>query len=192
MSYFERPVLVMFTSMPGSGKSYFARQAAERMKAVRLSSDALRPAMRGSIEAWKEAEAIAGKETMHKQLFGMMGYVRDQVLAAGCDLIYDTNTNKRALRKAGMEQAVKFGATPVIVRLEVPYEVALQRGQEREEQADQRQHTEDGMRNLIDRIQDNTDPFDVSEPVVTLDGQKPFEEQFAEFERQAKEIVARG
>jgi len=189
MSYFERPVLVMFTSIPGSGKSYFARQAAERMQAVRLCSDALRPAMFGSIEAWREAEANNGRQAMLGQLFGAMDYASTQILAAGNDLIYDTNTTKREYRSAEEKRAEKFGATAVVVHIETPYEVALKRGQDREEQPDQNRHNEEVMRGLIDRMKAETDPFDPAERVVNLDGQVPFEEQFTSFENQVKELL---
>lgn len=176
----------MFTSIPGSGKSYFARQAAERMGAVRLSSDAFRPAMYGSVEAWREAESSEGRPVMLKRLFGVMDYAADEVLSAGVDLIYDANTNRRQLRKAQEDTAHRLRATPVVVHLEVPYEVALKRGQSRQEQADQRQQDEAGMRELIERIRQNTDPFDPEEYVVHLDGQDSFEVQFAEFEAQVQ------
>lgn len=189
MSYFERPVLIMFTSLPGSGKSYFARQAAERMRAVRLSSDAFRPAMFGSVESWREAEERFGRQAMLDQLFGAMDYASEQILLAGDDLIYDTNTNKRAYRRAEEERAERFGAVAVAIQLEVPYEVALQRGQDREEQADQHRNDEAGMRELIARIQAETDPFENSELVVRLDGQAPFNEQFASFETQVKRLI---
>jgi predicted kinase len=192
MSYFDRPILVMFTSIPGSGKSYFARQAAERMGAVRLSSDAFRPAMFGSVEAWREAEEKFGRRPMLNQLFGAMDYASEQVLLAGNDLMYDTNTNKREYRRVQDQRAHKSGAVAIVIQLEVPYEVALQRGQDREEQADQRRKDEAGMRELIDRIQSETDSFDADERVISLDGQKPFVEQFAEFEKQVKELLRRG
>ena len=180
--------MVLFTSIPGSGKSYFARQAAERMRAVRLSSDAFRPAIYGSVEAWREAEKENGRPTMLKRLFGAMDYASEQILLTGADLIYDTNTNRRELRKAQGEKARKYGAVPIVVRLEVPYEVALQRGQDREEQADQRRKDEAGMRELIDRIKSVTDPFESDELVVNLDGEKPFDEQFIEFEKQVRKL----
>ncbi len=189
MSYFEQPVLILFTSIPGSGKSYFARQAADRMHAIRLSSDAFRPAIYGSVEAWREAEQKNGRPAMLKQLFGAMDYAAQQILLPGADLIYDTNTNGRELRRAQEVMAKKFGAAPIVVHLEVPYEVALRRGQDREEQADQRRKDEAGMRELIDRIQSATDPFDSDELVVSLDGQKPFDEQFVDFEVQVKELL---
>lgn len=179
----------MFTSIPGSGKSHFARQAAQRMCAVRLSSDALRPAMLGSMESWYQAVDKNGRPKMLEQLFGAMDYVSEQVLAAGADCIYDSNMNKRDHREKQAERARRHNAIPTIVSLEVPYEVALRRGQEREEQADQRRKSEAQMRELIERIQNGTDPFGSSELVVRLDGQKSFNEQFADFEAQAAELL---
>ena len=191
MSYFDRQILVVFTSIPGSGKSYFARHLADHIGAIRLSSDALRPAMYGSVKAWQEAEAVDGRPIMLKRLFDTMDYMTDQVLAAKVDLIYDANTNRHELRRAKAKTARAHGAVLIIVHLDVPYEVALQRGQDREEQDDQRRKDEPGMRALIDRIQAATDPFEPDEPVVHLDGQAPFSDQFAEFERQVNSLLAK-
>lgn len=147
MSYFEQPLLVTFTSIPGSGKSYFARQAAERMNAARLSSDALRGAIFGSLDAYYTDTERLGKARTLEYVFGAMDYAAEQLLTSG---------------------------------------------QEREELPDQRQKTEEGMRKLIERIQAGTDPFSKDEPVVSLDGMKPFGEQFVEFEAQVKEILGHG
>jgi len=191
MSHFDRPVLVMFTSIPGSGKSYFARQAAVRMGAIRLSSDAIRLAIFGSLDAYRQEADRLGKERVLEYVFGAMGYAGDQILGNKQDLIYDTNTNRRLLRDKTAERAHRSQAVPIIVHIEVPDEVAMRRGQEREELPDSRRKTAESMRELIDRIQAGTDPFGDDESVVNLDGMAPFEEQFADFESQVKEIVSR-
>jgi predicted kinase len=189
MSYYKKPLLIIFTSSPGSGKSYFSRQAAKKMNAVRLSSDALRVGMFGSIEATHALEDKLSKIEVLNYLFGAMDYAAEQVLMTGQDVFYDANSNKRIHRSAQEDRAAKYGAIPVVVRLTVPYEVALRRGQEREELPDQRKKTEESMRELIQRIQSNTDEPGADENVIELDGQAPFEKQFAEFERRVGEIL---
>lgn len=88
MSYFKRQIVVMFTSSPGSGKTYFSRQTAERLGAVRLASDSMRRAIFGSIEEDTRMKQLLGCPTALSYVFNAMGYSAQQVVSAGNDLIY--------------------------------------------------------------------------------------------------------
>lgn len=189
MSYFKQQILVIFTSSPGSGKTYFSRQATERLGAVRLTSDSMRRAIFGSTNEHERIKEVLGRPTVLSYVFNAMDYSAEQVVSAGHDLIYESNNNKRDQRRHAQELANKCGAAVIVVHLEVPYDVAMKRIQEREDASDSRPFDEQGARELLDRIQSNTDPFDNDELVVNLDGQLPFDEQFAEFERQVKELI---
>ncbi len=189
MNYFRQQIIVTFTSSPGSGKTYFSRQATERLGAVRLNSDSMRRAIFGSADEHERVKEMLGRPAVLSYVFNSMDYSAEQVVSAGHDLIYEANNNKREHRRHTQKLASKYGAVPLVVHLEVPYDVALKRIQEREDASDSRPFDKQGARELLDRIQSNTDPFDDDELVVNLDGRLPFDEQFAEFERQVKELI---
>lgn len=189
MNYFKQQIIVTFTSSPGSGKTYFSRQATERLGAVRLNSDSMRRAIFGSADEHERIKEILGRPTVLSYVFNSMDYSAEQVVSAGHDLIYESNNNKREHRQHTQKLASEYGAVSITVHLEVPYDIALKRIQEREHASDSRPLDEQGARELLDRIQSNTDPFDDDELIVNLDGQLPFDEQFAEFERQVKKLI---
>ena len=190
MSYFEKQIIVMFTSIPGSGKTYFSRRLAERIGAIRFNSDSMRRAIFGSADEHERIKEILGRPTVLSYVFNSMDYSAEQVVSVGHDLIYESNNNKLENRHNIQKLADKYDAVAVVVKLDVPYEVAARRIQEREWANDSQPRDEQGARELIDRILSNTDPFDDNEIVVNLDGQLPFDEQFVEFERQVKKMIA--
>ena len=149
----------------------------------------MRHALFGSADEHERIKKLLGRTTVLSYVFNAMDYSAEQVISAGNDLIYESNNNKRINRRYIQELAYKYGAIPIVVHLEVPYDVALKRIQEREHACDSMPRDEQSSRELIDRIQSNTDPFDDNELVVKLDGQMPFDEQFAEFERQVKYLI---
>lgn len=190
MSFFERQSLIMFLGVPGSGKSYFARQAAENMNAVRLNGDSMRLAIFGSRERIKQAYESKDRQTVNTYVFNAIDYATDQVLLRGHDVVYDAHHNKRSDRASLETLASKYGALPVLVWVKTPHDIALIRGQEREEQQDQRKKTEAEMHEVIERHLANTDEPDPSELVITLDGLLPFDKQFLEFQSQMEKIIA--
>ena len=64
MNYFKQQIIVTFTSSPGSGKTYFSRQATERLGAVRLNSDSMRRAIFGSADEHERIKEILGRPTV--------------------------------------------------------------------------------------------------------------------------------
>ncbi len=184
MSYFARPILVMFLGVPGSGKTYFARRLADKLNAVRINGDSMRLAIFGSIEEMKKLHSSDERYKLNTYTFNALDYVADQILQRGHDLVYDAHHNKRIDREALEKLAAAHEAVPVVAWIKTPLDIAVKRGQEREATVDQRKFTEEEISEVINRHQANTDePID-TELVISIDGQLPFEEQFKEFESQ--------
>lgn len=173
----NRPLIIVFLGFPGSGKTYFARQLAEKLQAVTLNSDALRLSMFGSLERIEEIRR-RNRSRLYADVFGAMDYAARQALLAGHSVIYDAQQTKRENRRGIEEIAKETGAIPVLVWMKTDPEVALKRGQEREARADSHQYTEEKMRYLIDRFDEVTDLPEPDENVIEISGELPFEEQY--------------
>lgn len=182
----QKPILHMFLGSPGSGKSFFARNLAENINAVRLNGDSMRIALYGSPE---EIDQQPDKNLVNSRTFGALDYSVVQVLKAGHSVVYDAHHNKRSIRARLEELAEEHGAVPVVVWIKTPYEVALKRGQTRDTTPDQRRLSEEKMIETIERHMANFDEPVESELVITIDGTIPFEEQLASYKRQISSLL---
>jgi predicted kinase len=189
MSYYEKPLILMFLGSPGSGKSYFAKHIADKLNAVRINGDSMRLAIFGSLEEIERIYHSNDRRKVNEYVFNGLDYVAEQILQRGQDVVYDAHQNKRIDRETVEQKAERQHALPVVISIKTPYEVAVKRGQTRESQVDQRQLSEEKMREVIARHQANTDEPVKTEHVIVLDGEIAFEEQFKEFEKRLKEIM---
>ncbi len=181
----KQPLLVMFVGVPGSGKSYFGRQLAERLGGVWLNNDSMRLAIWGSREEVRKTHVDVDERAKgNAMVFGAMNYAASRILVAGTTVIYDSNANGRRER-AGMQQlAADSQALAVVIRIKTPFAIALQRGQEREETDDQRQLTEAKMREVIERHGAEIDEPGADENVIEMSGEIAFDDQYESFQRQ--------
>lgn len=171
----------MFIGVPGSGKSFFARQLAEQIHGVRLSGDAMRLAIFGSIEAIDAVYHSPQRQHVNTYTFGAIDYVTDQLLASGVSVIIDAIHSKRSDREKQEEIARRHDAKTVLVHIKTGYETALARGQQREVFADQRQFDEAKMREVIAQFEASLEPPDNNESCVIISGELPFAEQLELF-----------
>lgn len=178
----DRPIIVMFVGIPGSGKTTFAKQFAERINAVVLNSDAERLDMWKSLENIQATHASPEERKRANELtFGAMNYAAKQILRAGYHVIYDCNANQRWERDERHVYAKEIGALSVVVRISVPYEVSFERVQSREDSHDQRQFTPEKAKTVLERFIGEIEEPGEGELVVQIDGAAPFEEQYQSF-----------
>lgn len=178
----ERPLVVLFVGIPGSGKTAFARQLAVRLQAVLLNSDAMRMAMWKSLDEVHAAHATAESRRSNNQLaFGAMNYATEQTLKAGYSVIYDCNANRRAERQEKYDIATQYRAVSVVVRIRVPYDLALQRVQERDEAHDRQQWPLEKAKAILERFTNEIEEPAADEQVIEISGDIPFEEQYEQF-----------
>lgn len=192
MSYFKQPLLLMFLGSPGSGKSYFAKHIADKLNAIRINGDSMRLAIFGSLEEIERTYHSNDRHKVNTYTFNALDYVAEQILVRGNDVVYDAHHNKRVDRETLEQIAARCKALPIVVRIKTPYEVALKRGQTREAKVDQRQLSEEKMREVMARHQANTDEPIETEKVIVIDGELPFEKQYKEFESQLAEFQRNG
>ena len=177
----SKPKIIMFLGYPGSGKSYFARQLADKIHAVRMNGDSMRIALFKTVEAINEHP---DKKTLNDQTFSAIDYAVSQILKVGHTVVYDAHHNKRSIREDLEKLATEYDAVPVVVWVKTPHEVALKRGQTREASADSRNMTEEQMIASMNRHMANFDEPAENEHVITIDGTAPFDKQFASYTEQ--------
>jgi predicted kinase len=172
----KQHILIMMLGHPGSGKTYFTRQLAPKLNAVRFNGDHMRVAM------FKDPRLATRAD--NPKVFGAIEYAVTEVLKAGHSVVYDAQHNKLEDRKRLEALAAEHGAEAVIVWVKAPREVALQRGIDREELPDQRRKTEEEMNASIDFFMDALETPGLDEKLIQIDGTIPFEEQLKSFQEQ--------
>lgn len=113
-----KPVLVAVSGLPGTGKSYFCSQLAERLPLAILESDALR----------KVLFATPGYSAQEStQLFRAIHYLIEKLLKKGISLILDATNLSEPHREYLYSIAERLGVKLILVRVEAPAEVVRQR-----------------------------------------------------------------
>jgi predicted kinase len=184
----KRPVIHLFLGVPGSGKSYFARHLADRTNTVRINSDAIRLGIFGSLEAISAVYHSPDRHNVNTYVDGATHYVVSELLERGQSVICDAHHNKRSDREAFEAIARRYNAHVVLVWIQTPFETALKRGQEREAQADQRQLSEEAMKEVMERHEAAMDKPVDGENVIVIDGQQAFEQQYESYQTQINEL----
>lgn len=184
----SHPVIHAFLGVPGSGKSYFARNLAERTSTVRINSDAMRLGIFGSLEAISAVYHSPNRENVNTYVDGATSYVISELLACNQSVICDAHHNKRSDRERFESLAKPYGAHVVLVWIQTPFDLALRRGQEREAKPDQCQLSEQDMREVMARHEAAMDKPTEGENVITIDGQQPFDQQYESYQAQIKKL----
>jgi predicted kinase len=116
------PVFVIVSGLPGTGKSHFSRKLAEQLPSVILESDALRKRMYTS-------PTYSAQES--HRLFDVCHCLIEELLDSGITVILDATNLVEQHRERLYHISQRLEAKLVIVRVEAPREIALQRLQGR-------------------------------------------------------------
>jgi DegV family protein with EDD domain len=134
----EQPALVMLCGLPGSGKSYLAREIAGRYPLAVLNSDALRRTL-------VRRPAYSQKESA--RLFSAIHAVIEDLLRRGIPTLLDATNLKEAHRRPVYEIAERTRARLLVVEVRAP---------------------EDAIRARLEARRAREDPADISEATVAV------------------------
>lgn len=174
--------MIVFLGYPGSGKTYFSKNLADKIGAVTLNSDALRLSMFKSeenISAIRENQ----RSRLYDDVFGAMDYVAKQILKSGYSVIYDAQQSKRENRKNIERLAKESGAVPILVWIKTSREVAIKRVQERDDDSDSLRYSAEKAAYLVDRFIKAADLPEMGENLIEINGEVDFLEQYKTFEK---------
>jgi predicted kinase len=118
-----KPVLIYMYGIPGSGKSFMARQIAEDLGIAHISSDRIR------FELFDEPKY---DKTEQQIVTHLMDYMAEQFLKAGTSVIYDISVNRLADRRALRDLARACKAEDLGIWIQVDIDTAWQRNNNRD------------------------------------------------------------
>ncbi len=170
----ENQLLVMMLGVPGSGKSYFARNAAEQLGMTRITADEVRHRLYGSIDAARTPERkLAVYNTVNQEM--------EQALRRGESVVRDNQNNHRTDRDMCRRLAQEVGAHAIIVWVQTPQSLAIQRCVERLATVDQIKLDEETAQDFYNRSMRAIEIPTADEIVIRVDGTASFETQFETF-----------
>jgi predicted kinase len=120
-----QPAFIVVSGLPGTGKSYFCRQLAERLPFLVLESDALRKSLFHS-PSYSAVES--------SRLFRTIHYLIEGLLRKGIPLILDATNLSERHRERLYNIAESLNAKLILVRVEAPPNLVQERLQARSEQ----------------------------------------------------------
>ncbi|MFH0846969.1 MAG: ATP-binding protein [Chloroflexota bacterium] len=122
-----RPVLIVVSGLPGTGKSYFSRRLAEKIPLLILESDRLRKTLFAK-PSYSAAESGA--------LFQAVNVLIEELLRDGISLILDATNLSESYRERLYRISEKAEAKFILVQTRAPAEVISTRLKAREKAPD--------------------------------------------------------
>lgn len=157
--------LVFMYGYPGSGKTAFARQLSDEIKAAHLQQDRL------NIELYGE-----NNDKLDKVSRNAMGFMTREFLRAGVSVIYDANVVRLAERRILRDAARQAKATPLMIWLQVDADTAYMRCQKRDRRkADDhyaKEYDEKSFENYLNKMQNPS-----NEDYIVLSGKHTYQTQ---------------
>lgn len=178
----KRPLLLVTLGYPGSGKTHFSERLGKEDAMVHLSSDEIRARMFPSPTYSLEE---------HKAVFDFRDFIAGELLEAGGGVICDSNFNFKRHRSRMHGIAKRKGAQFVILWVRTHEELARKRVIRRVRYVSRgkkylhRPLEEEVFTRLRDEIEHPTK----GEPVIQVDGHKPFAVQYAQYKKQLRQIL---
>ena len=169
----------MLYGFPGAGKSYFARNLCEHLRAAHVQGDRIRG------ELFEHPRFDKPENTVVTQL---MDYMTHEFLNAGITVVYDTNSMRAAQRHALREMARKAHAQPLLVWLQIDTDSAFARISGRD-----RRRADDKYAAPIDRatfedIANHMQNPQSTEDYIVISGKHTFNTQFSAVGKRLREL----
>jgi predicted kinase len=118
-----KPLLFMLYGMPGSGKSFVARQLSESMSVAYVQGDRIRAELFESPTYSKQENHI---------IASLMTYMTQEFLKAGVSVIFDVNVMRLSQRRALRNMATRMGVEPVLLWVQIDPDTAFARAAKRD------------------------------------------------------------
>jgi predicted kinase len=163
---------------PGSGKTFFARQICEQLAATHVQSDRIRAELFQNPSYNKEENHI---------VMSLMNYMTGEFLNAGVSVVYDVNALRVSQRRALRNTAIKAGAEPVLVWLQIDAESALARSSKRDRRKADDHYAQQLGRSEFEQLAGGMQNPDATERYIVVSGKHVFNTQRSAFFRNLQE-----
>ncbi len=171
-------VVILLYGYPGSGKSFFARQASDLLGIPHISSDRIRYEL-------FEKPTYSKDET--NLIYNLMNIMLEEFLKSGMSVIYDVSLNRAIDRKNMRDYLKKMNAKPVLVWLQADRDTSLARTKSRDRRrADDKYSSElsdDQFKYIEQSMQQPT-----NEDVLVISGKHLFDSQKHALLRKLREL----
>ncbi len=160
-----RPVFIVVSGLPGTGKSYFSAKLAERLSVKILESDNLRSVLFPSA-TYNQAESSHLFQTIHLLI--------ERLLKKGIPIILDATNLSEYYRERLYSIAERQNAKLILVRVEAPAQLVYERLKARagkassEDNSDADWQVYQRMKTSVQKIQRNHYVVDTSRDIIPV------------------------
>ncbi|MGB4799984.1 MAG: ATP-binding protein [Candidatus Saccharimonadales bacterium] len=160
-----KPLLIMLYGMPGSGKTFFSRQLCEQISAAHVQGDRIRDELFEKPTYSKEENHIVAS---------LMTYMTGEFLQAGISVVFDTNAMRMTQRRALRNLAIKAGAHPVLLWMQIDPDSAFKRSSRRDRRKQDDHYAQEMEPSVFRELIGGMQNPDITERYLVLSGKHVF------------------
>ena len=157
----SKPFLMIFYGLPGSGKTYFARQFSENVQTAHLESDKIRA------ELFEKPQYDQQENMITAQI---MTYMTEEFLSAGLSVIFDVNAFRAGQRKMLHALASKYKVPVITVWLQLDEDFSYDRSIKRDRRKADDKYAAVWDRPSFNKIAASMQKPDIKEKPVVISG----------------------
>lgn len=166
----NKPFLLMFYGLPGSGKTYFARQFVEKVQAAHLQADRIRHELFQQPRYDREENAVVAQ---------IMDYMAGEFLQAGVSVVYDVGALRTQQRRNLRDLARQAGAESVLIWQQIDQDGAMSRVLRRDRRKSDDRYALQPDRELFGRLAQAMQNPAQGEEYVVMSGKHVFPTQLS-------------
>ena len=164
----SKPIVVILYGVPGSGKTYFARNFCNNITAAHVDSDRIRGELFENPRYDKEEDAIINH---------LMQYMTEEFVDNGVSVVYDVNAMRTSQRRLIRELARKKHANTLLVWFQIDQQTAYIRTTKRDRRKSDDKFARDYDKNVFNEIVSKMQNPTTSEDFIVLSGKHSYEMQ---------------
>lgn len=173
-----QPVLIYMFGLPGSGKSFVARQISEDLGMAHISGDRLR---------FELFENPKHDKTEHLIVSNLMNYMAEEFLNIGVSVVYDISVNRLSERRTLKDLAASKKAKDLLIWTQIDVDSAWARIQNRDRRKSDDKYSDPLSQEIFERYMKNMQNPQ-NENYLVLSGKHLYNSQKTSLTRKLKDM----